>query len=97
MAARQSPPDIRPRRKVDTMTNPTTVDRRDVAHPTNPLGAQDHVEEIDKASHVPPARSGQSADPAEPPAPEDTNPGRLDQIRAEGRKTAHVQSPVPRY
>lgn len=117
------------------MTNPPTIDRRDVAHNTNPVGGQAHVEQIDKPNRaapldpkadklpaggndagvsgvpraarndlpdtgmpdqVPPARSGQSADPAEPPSPTDTNPGRLDQIRAEGRDTAHVQSPRPR-
>jgi hypothetical protein len=29
------------------MTNPTTVDRRDVAHPTNPIGDHTHIEEED--------------------------------------------------
>lgn len=29
------------------MSNPTTIDRRDVAHPTNPIGGHDHVEEND--------------------------------------------------
>jgi hypothetical protein len=115
------------------MTNPSTIDRRDVSHATNPIGGQGHVEETDKANAsrpldpgaaklplggndaalsgmpeeardpsdsgmaegVPPARGGQSANPAVPPAPEDTNPGRLDQVRAEGRKTAQVQSPLP--
>jgi len=29
------------------MTNPTTIDRRDVAHPTNPIGGHTHIEEDD--------------------------------------------------
>lgn len=117
------------------MTNPATIDRRDVAHTTNPIGDKAHVEQTDKPDRatplerktaslpaggsdagvsgmpsaarndlpdsgmrddVQPARSGQSANPAEPPAPVDTNPGRLDQIRAEGRDTAHAQSTLPR-
>lgn len=44
---------------------------------------------------VPPARSGQSAEEVQAAAPDSTNPGRLDQIRAEGRDTVHVQSPRP--
>jgi len=116
------------------MNNPSTVDRRDVSHATNPIGGQTQVEEIEKANasrpldakaaklpaggadaalsgmpraatddlpeaarpdKAPPARSGKSSNPSEPPAPEDTNPGRLDQIRAEGHKAARVQSPLP--
>lgn len=121
--------------KGSTMTNPATIDRRDVAHATNPIGDKGHVEQTDKPDRatpldrkaarlpaggsdagvsgmpsaarndlpdsgmrddVPPARNGQSKNPAEPPAAVDTNPGRLDQIRAEGRDTAHVQSPLAR-
>jgi hypothetical protein len=29
------------------MTNPTTIDRRDVAHPTNPIGGHTQIEEDD--------------------------------------------------
>ena len=114
------------------MNNPSTIDRRDVALPTNPVGEHEHIEQVDKPNRsqpldpkaaklpaggndaavtgmpqsartdlpdmglphgVPPARSGQSAEEAEPAAPDETNPGRLDQIRAEGRNTAHVQTP----
>jgi hypothetical protein len=34
------------------MTNPTTIDRRDVAHSTNPVGGQDHIEEIEKPNRA---------------------------------------------
>jgi hypothetical protein len=27
------------------MSNPRTIDRRDVSHPTNPIGGHDHIEE----------------------------------------------------
>ena len=118
------------------MTNPKTIDRRDVGHATNPIGGKEHIEEVEDASlaepldpkaaklpaggsdaastgmprgarndlpdtgmphHVPPARSGQSADEAQPVAPDRSNPGRLDQVRADGRKTAHAQSPRPAH
>ena len=32
------------------MTNPTTTDRRDVAHATNPLGGGDHIEKEAKTN-----------------------------------------------
>jgi len=70
------------------MTNPTTIDRRDVAHATNPLGGQPHVEQIEKANFgsrkASKAGGSHGAVPVEPPAPEDTNPARLDEIRAKG-------------
>ena len=42
---------------------------------------------------VPPARSGQSQENVQPAAPRGDNPGRMDEQRAEGRDTVHVQSP----
>lgn len=113
------------------MTNPKTVDRRDVAHPTNPIGGHEHVEETNLAGpldpkaaklpaggtdaavtgmprealnaqpdagmahKIPPARSGQSGEEVKPAVPDKDNPGRMDQIRADGRDTVHVQSPRP--
>ena len=113
------------------MTNPKTVDRRDVAHPTNPIGGHDHVEETNLAGpldpkaaklpaggtdaavtgmprealnaqpdagmphRIPPARSGQSGEDVQPAVPDKDNPGRMDQIRANGRDSVHVQSPRP--
>ena len=44
---------------------------------------------------IPPARSGQSGEDVKPAAPDQSNPGRMDQIRADGRDTVHVQSPRP--
>lgn len=119
-------------------SNPTPIDRRDVAHSTNPIGGQTHIEEIDKPNRadpldaeadklpaggsdaavtgmpqgarddlpgaglprdVPPARTGRSGEEVRPAAPDEANPGanpgRLDQLRAEGRDTTHVQSPRP--
>jgi len=116
------------------MNNPRTIDRRDVAHSTNPVAGQEHIEEIDKPNRaqplapaaaklaaggrdaavtgmprealneqpdagmphrVPPARSGQSSEEVQAAAPDKSNPGRMDQIRADGRDTVHVQSPRP--
>ena len=116
------------------MNNPRTIDRRDVAHSTNPVGGQEHIEQIDKPNRaepldpkaaklplggsdaavtgmpretlndqpdagmphrVPPVRSGQSGEEVQAAAPHRANPGRMDQIRAEGRDTVHVQSPRP--
>lgn len=113
------------------MTNPKTIDRRDVSHATNPLGGHDHVEETNLAGpldpkaaklpsgggdaavtgmprealtdqpgagmlhKIPPARSGKSGEGVQPAVPDKSNPGRLDQIRANGRDTVHVQSPRP--
>ena len=119
------------------MTNPSTTDRRDVAHPTDPIGGHEMIEKdraksglgepldtdaakmpiAGRASQiggvpqgakpeerqtdaytnlpdgVPPARSGQSGKQAEPASPTAENPERMDQQRADGRETAHVQSP----
>jgi hypothetical protein len=36
------------------MTNPRTIDRRDVAHTTNPVGEHEHIEEIDKPNRARP-------------------------------------------
>jgi hypothetical protein len=116
------------------MTNPKTIDRRDVSHATNPIGGHDHIGEVADTSlgepltpksaefpiggngaavtgmprgarneqpnsgtprNVPPAPSGKSADEARPVAPAKSNPGRLDQVSADGHKIAHVQSPRP--
>ena len=116
------------------MTNPKTIDRRDVSPATNPVAGHDHIEDAEGTSlakplnpkaaklpaggsdaavtgmprgarnelpdagmphNVPPARSGQSADEAQPVAPDSSNSGRLDQNRVDGRETAHVQSPHP--
>ena len=52
------------------MTNPTTIDRRDVPHPTNPLASPEPVETLRKPA---------------PDEVDEASPGRLDQIRAEGR------------
>jgi hypothetical protein len=118
------------------MTNPTTTDRRDVAHATNPLGGDGNIEKEAKTNlaepldgnadklppagaesrirgmpagakpgdvqtdgiggmphDVPPARSGQSQEDVQPAAPDEDNPRRMDQQRADGRDTVHVQSP----
>ena len=40
----------RRQRKVDEMSNQQTLDRRDVAHPTNPIGGQALIEQIEEAS-----------------------------------------------
>lgn len=36
------------------MNNPQTVDRRDVAHPTNPIGGHEHVEALRKGDGAKP-------------------------------------------
>lgn len=36
------------------MSNPPTIDRRDVAHATNPVGGQEHIEEIDRPNRAKP-------------------------------------------
>lgn len=120
------------------MTNPPTTDRRDVAHPTNPIGGHENIERdiskpnlsppLDKDAaklpaggnesaiggvpggakpderqsdvygglprDVPPARSGQSQVNVQPAQPNSENPRRMDQERADGRDTVHVQSPL---
>lgn len=53
-----------------SMSNPSTIDRRDIAHTTNPIGGQGHIEEI-------------RATTAEA---QQTGSGRLDLHQAEGRK-----------
>jgi hypothetical protein len=117
------------------MTNPRTIDRRDVEPSTNPVGDFEKIEEaktnlaepLDKNAAklpaggnessitgvpgsvkpdemrsdvygglprgVPPARSGQSQTDVEPAEPDKDNPGRMDQKRAAGRDTVHVQNP----
>jgi hypothetical protein len=59
------------------MTNPRTIDRRDVAHQTNPVGDHETIEEA-------------NTNLAEP---EKNNPGRMAQKRAAGREVHDVQSP----
>lgn len=61
------------------MSNPATVDMHDVADPTNPISGQGYVEELNRAT-------------ADVPADE-TSPGRLDQLRAEGRKPVSARAP----
>lgn len=36
------------------MSNPQTIDRRDVAHATNPVGGHEHIEEIDRPNRAKP-------------------------------------------
>lgn len=73
------------------MTNPATIDRRDVAPTTNPIGGQAHVEQIDKPNRATPLDP--KAARREPPVPEDTNPGLFDRIRAERHETAQERRP----
>ncbi|UVC10989.1 hypothetical protein IHQ71_10615 [Rhizobium sp. TH2] len=80
------------------MTNPRTIDRRDVAHQANPVGDHEAIEEArsnlaDLPPGVPPARSGRAQTVVDPAEPDNDNPGRMDQKRATGRDSVHVQSP----
>lgn len=58
-----------------------------------PRGARNELPDAGMPHKMPPARSGMSTEDVRPAAPDQTNPGRLDQIRAEGRDTVRVQSP----
>ena len=58
------------------MTNPTTIDRRDVAHTTHPIGRRGYVEEINTSN------AAALLDDAD----------RLDEFRVEGRSIAAARS-----
>ncbi|MDB5556737.1 MAG: hypothetical protein JWL86_6721 [Rhizobium sp.] len=80
------------------MTNPRTIDGRDVAHQTNPVGDHETIEEAKTnlaglPPGVPPVRSGQAQMDVDPAESDRENAGRMDQKRPAGRDSVHVQSP----
>lgn len=66
------------------MTNPRTIDRRDVAHPTNPVGDHEAIEDARTSLAEPVARSG--------PPRKDIGPdrGHIDRKRVAGRVPSSV-------
>lgn len=65
------------------MTNSRTVDRRDVAHPTNPVGGQEHIEQINKPNLADPIDLGAARLSA------------VDQMRAEAPGAGRMGRPRP--